>query len=75
MKSLFSFVNSVIIGEETKDPAKQVILPWDNYQNKAKELGIHGRLTEMLKARILEIADDEEALLREVEFELSWTEM
>jgi hypothetical protein len=69
MKSLFSYVNRVIVGEETKDPPRKVVLPWDDYQSKAKELGIKGNLTEAMKARILEIANDEEALLREVEFE------
>mmetsp|Transcript_27402 Transcript_27402/g.49324 ORF Transcript_27402/g.49324 Transcript_27402/m.49324 type:complete len:205 (-) Transcript_27402:3156-3770(-) len=73
MKSLFSFVNSVVGGdEEVKTPSKPLILPWDDYEAKAKELGVKGNVSELLKEKILEIADDEDALLDDVEFEFDF---
>lgn len=72
MKSLFSFVNSVIGGEEAKEPQAPCLLPWDDFEKKARELGVKGPASQLLKEKIFEIADDEANFLRDVQFEFEF---
>lgn len=58
MKGLFNFVNSVVGGEPEK-PKNSVLLPWEDYKERAKLLNIRGSLTDVLRDKILEIPLDE----------------
>ena len=58
MKGLFNFVNSVVGGEPEK-PKNSVLLPWEDYKERAKLLNIRGSLTDVLRDKILEIPFDE----------------
>jgi hypothetical protein len=62
MKSFFNLVNSVVGGEEkTTDP--KVKLPWEDYLEQAKGLGIRGSLKDVLRDEMWEIYTDEKRLL------------
>ncbi|CAG9335734.1 unnamed protein product [Blepharisma stoltei] len=62
MRGLISFVNTVVGG---KEEAKEghLLLPWEDYKEKAKELNIKGSITDVLKDAILEISNNEKNLL------------
>ena len=62
MKSFFSMVNSVV-GGDTSAPVKVVILPWEDYKEKAKALNIRGSLTDIMRDKILEISLEEKIFL------------
>ena len=62
MKGIFALVNSVV-GGESKPAEKKVVLPWENYKERANTLKIKGSLTDVLRDQMLEIPNDEKSLL------------
>lgn len=66
MHSLMSFVNSVVGGSPDPQPVQSsapVLLPWEDYKEKAIALRIKGSITDILRDNILEIAEDERNFL------------
>lgn len=66
MHSLMSFVNSVVGGSpdpQPVQPSSPVLLPWEDYKEKAIALRIKGSITDILRDNILEIAEDERNFL------------
>lgn len=62
MKSFFSLVNSVV-GGESKEPEKKIIMPWEDYKEQAKELNIKGSLTDVIRDKVMEIPHTPQVLL------------
>ena len=62
MKSFFNLVNSVVGGEEKKEK-NQIKLPWEDYADQAKGLGIRGSLKDVLRDEMSEIYTEEKRLL------------
>ena len=62
MKSFFNLVNSVVGGEEKK-VNEQALLPWEDYKEQAKGLGIRGSLKDVLRDEMSEIHTEESRLL------------
>ena len=60
-----SFVNSVVGGpaDATPAPAIPLLLPWEDYKEKAKELRIKGSITDILRDNIFEISQDDRNFL------------
>lgn len=62
MKSFFNLVNSVVGGEEKQEKV-QVKLPWEDYTEQAKGLGIRGSLKDVLRDEMSQIYSEEKRLL------------
>ena len=61
-----SFVNSVVGGSPDSQPvstSSPLLLPWEDYKEKAKELRIKGSITDILRDNIMEISQDERNFL------------
>lgn len=66
MHSLMSFVNSVVGGSpdpQPPQPSTPLLLPWEDYKEKALALRIKGSITDILRDSILEISEDERNFL------------
>lgn len=65
MHSLMSFVNSVVGGSADlpPPPPSALLLPWEDYKEKALALRIKGSITDILRDSILEISEDERNFL------------
>lgn len=65
MHSLMSFVNSVVGGPTDAAPESKapMLLPWEDYKEKAKELRIKGSITDILRDNIFEISQDDRNFL------------
>lgn len=62
MNGLMSFFNTVVGGKEDAKE-KTLVLPWEDYKDKAKELNIKGSITDVLKDAIFEISQNEKNFL------------
>lgn len=62
MKSFFSLVNTVVGGNE-KEVNEKALLPWEDYKEQAKGLGIRGSLKDVLRDEMSEIYTEEAKLL------------
>lgn len=62
MKSFFKLVNTVVGGEEKK-VNEEALLPWEDYKEQAKGLGIRGSLKDVLRDEMSEIYTEESRLL------------
>jgi len=62
MASILNFVNGVF-GGATSNSNSEIQFPWNDYATKAKELGIHEKLDDVLKSAIMEISNHDEFFL------------
>lgn len=62
MNSFFRLVNTVVGGDEKK-VNEQALLPWEDYKEQAKGLGIRGSLKDVLRDEMSEIYTEEAKLL------------
>jgi hypothetical protein len=63
MNSLFSIINTVVGGGQPEEVSQQVLMPWEDYKERAKELNIKGSLTDVMRDEMLEISASEDTFL------------
>jgi plasmid stabilization system protein ParE len=63
MNSLFSIINTVVGGGQPEEASQQVLMPWEDYKERAKELNIKGSLTDVMRDEMLEMSGNEDTFL------------
>lgn len=63
MNSLFSIINTVVGGGQPEEVSQQVLMPWEDYKERAKELNIKGSLTDVMRDEMLEMSGSEDTFL------------